>query len=179
MKNCSNKNCTQVNPQVLNEFTKDSRNSDGLQSQCKTCKYASNKKWESANPEKILAYNKSAERIARHKETTYAWRARNKDKYNAYMRQKNKEAYPEARFQRYGVTKEWYEKTLEEQNHSCAICKKPNQSTKRSLAVDHEHSSGKIRGIVCYNCNRALHAFDNVDLYALIMEYLKKHKEAA
>lgn len=61
--------------------------------------------------------------------------------------------------------------------YASAICKKPNKSKKRCLAVDHHHATGKVRGIVCYNCNRALHAFDNLDLYNSIMAYLKKHME--
>ncbi len=176
MKTCSNKKCSIIGPQSKSNFTKDNRNSDGLQSQCKTCKYAINKAWEIANKDKILAYEKTPGRIARHKETTYAWRARNKEKYNAYMRQKNREAYPWARFKRYGITKEWFDSTLAEQDHKCAICRKPNVSKKRCLAVDHHHASGKVRGILCYNCNRLLHAFDNLDLFNSIMAYLKKHK---
>jgi hypothetical protein len=134
----------------LTEFFKDAGLKDGRANTCKVCKQTS----------------------------TYEWRDKNKDKYNEYMRQKNKEAYPEARFQRYGITKEGYEKTLLEQDSKCAICKKPNLSKKRALAVDHHHGSNKIRGIICYNCNRALHAFDDLDLFNAIMAYLKKHQES-
>jgi len=128
----------------LTEFFKDKGLKDGHANTCKKCK----------------------------QEKTYAWRERNKDKYNAYMRQKNKEVYPEARFKRYEVTKQWYEQTLKDQNHVCAICKKSNKSKKRTFAVDHNDSTSLVRGIVCYNCNRALHAFDNLKLLEQIIKYL-------
>ncbi len=137
-------------------------------------KSCSNKKrWESCNQDRIKAYERSPERIARHKETTYAWREKNKDKYNEYMRKKNKEAYPEARFVRYGVTKEWYDDTLVIQDHKCAICRKPNPSKKRAVVVDHCHASGKIRGILCYGCNRLMVLLDDEELLAKAVAYKK------
>lgn len=108
---------------------------------------------------------------------TYEWREKNKDKYNTYMRERNKYHYPDYRLLRYGKTKEWFDKTIEEQDYKCAICHKVNTSKKRTLAVDHCHKTGKVRGIICYNCNRLLHAFDNLDLYNSIKAYLKKHEE--
>lgn len=134
---------------LFDKFFKDKALSDGHANICKECK--------------------------QHK--TYLWREKNKDKYNEYMRERNKFYYKDYRLLRYGKTNEWFQLTLIEQGHTCAICKKPNSSTKRSLAVDHNHLTGKVRGIVCYNCNRALHAFDNIDLYNSIMLYLSKHKE--
>jgi hypothetical protein len=65
-----------------------------------------------------------------------------------------------ARF--YGVTFEWYQETLVKQNYSCAICKKhQDQNTTRqgkplALAVDHCHSTGVVRGLLCNNCNREI-----------------------
>lgn len=58
---------------------------------------------------------------------------------------------------RYGVTLDWYEAKLKEQKGLCAICGKPEtKSTKGKvyrLAVDHCHDSGKVRGLLCMNCN--------------------------
>lgn len=107
----------------------------------------------------------------------YAWRENNKDKYNSYMRERNKHHYPEYRLKRYGKTDEWFKSTLADQGNGCAICKKKNPSKKRSLAVDHNHLTGRVRGILCYNCNRLLYAFDNVDLFDKILEYILKHKD--
>lgn len=109
---------------------------------------------------------------------TYAWRKANQDYYNKSMSEYQK-AHPRQRDdcdlkRKYGVSIKWFDDTLAEQDHKCAICRKPNPSTKRRLAVDHHHASGRVRGIVCYNCNRMLHAFDDSDLYNKIMAYLKR-----
>jgi predicted transcriptional regulator YheO len=63
---------------------------------------------------------------------------------------------------KYGISLEEYEIRLQEQDSVCAICGQPetrkDHRTKqiRSLAVDHNHSTGKIRGLLCTNCNTTL-----------------------
>lgn len=136
-----------------NEFYKDAGMPDGYRADCKTCK---NKK-------------------------TAEWREKNKEYYNKSMRDYRAKQDPNDRRDVdlkcwFGLPYGWYKSTLDKQGNVCAICKKPNKSTKRCLAVDHHHESGRVRGIVCYNCNRLLHAFDNLDLYNSIMAYLKKHE---
>lgn len=54
---------------------------------------------------------------------------------------------------KYGVTLKWYTKKLKEQGGVCYICKIPSKNT---LAVDHNHSTGEARGLLCSNCNTAL-----------------------
>jgi len=69
---------------------------------------------------------------------------------------------------------------LEQQNHACKICKqegfvigKNNHTAK--LAVDHCHDSGKIRGLLCHNCNRGLGLFkDSVHLLEASIKYLEE-----
>lgn len=112
---------------------------------------------------------------------TAIWREKNKEYYNKSMRD-YQAAHPLQRDdcdlkRKYGKSRQWYDETLKSQNNVCAICAKPNTSSKRRLAVDHHHISGKVRGIICYNCNRALHAFDDLDLFNKIMLYLSKHSE--
>jgi hypothetical protein len=53
-----------------------------------------------------------------------------------------------------GLTIEDYEKILAAQGGGCAICER--KPSKRHLDVDHDHSSGKFRGLLCSNCNQAL-----------------------
>jgi len=75
---------------------------------------------------------------------------------------------------KYGMTHEDYEKMLSSQNHRCAICgKNESCSAKRRLHVDHDHSTGKIRGLLCSNCNTVLaHAKDSTQTLELAIKYL-------
>jgi hypothetical protein len=82
----------------------------------------------------------------------------------------------------YGVTLAWYEQRLAEQGNACAVCKKDaSQNTVRQgkvlrLSVDHCHETGKIRGLLCNNCNRAIGLLgDCGDTLKSAIAYLEKH----
>ena len=53
-----------------------------------------------------------------------------------------------------GVTDEDYARMLDAQGGGCAICGNPPRS--RRLHVDHDHRTGKVRGLLCFRCNRGL-----------------------
>jgi len=55
---------------------------------------------------------------------------------------------------RYGITLADYKRMLKEQKNGCAICGKPNKNCKRGLQVDHNHRTGRVRGLLCLYCNR-------------------------
>lgn len=75
---------------------------------------------------------------------------------------------------KYGITLTDYDKMFEDQSGLCAICHKPETTGKR-LAVDHCHSSGKIRGLLCSNCNRGIgHLQDSVEILNSAIEYLRR-----
>ena len=61
---------------------------------------------------------------------------------------------------KYGLTPEQYEDMHERQNGQCASCGEPergrNQYGPLRLAVDHDHATGVVRGLLCMRCNRAL-----------------------
>ncbi len=46
-----------------------------------------------------------------------------------------------------------YKKLLEKQANVCAICKKTPEDNGKALAVDHDHKTNRIRGLLCYFCN--------------------------
>jgi hypothetical protein len=78
-----------------------------------------------------------------------------------------------ANFSTYGITDQQYREMLVEQNGKCAICKKP--PTDRRLAVDHCHTTGKVRGLLCMKCNTGLgHFEDNLKFLEEAQEYLRK-----
>lgn len=56
----------------------------------------------------------------------------------------------------YGITPEQYEELLEKQNYCCAVCERHQDEFPRRLAVDHNHITREIRGLLCTHCNRHL-----------------------
>lgn len=62
---------------------------------------------------------------------------------------------------RYGLSKEEYNKLLDQFEHRCAICDVEASKLKKGLCVDHDHTTGKIRGLLCDRCNRGLGMFQD------------------
>jgi hypothetical protein len=78
----------------------------------------------------------------------------------------------------YGITAEEYDKMLEEQLGKCAICQADQKENRgHTLAVDHCHKSGVVRGLLCHTCNRAIGMLgDSVLRISKALEYLSKHE---
>ena len=57
------------------------------------------------------------------------------------------------------VTKELLINTLKKQNNCCAICRIPQDQLKKRLSIDHNHKTGKFRGLLCDRCNRVIGDF--------------------
>lgn len=73
---------------------------------------------------------------------------------------------------RYGLTEEQYNAILTEQEGKCGICRRY-----RKLSVDHDHKTGKNRGLLCSNCNSGLGLFEeNLNVLNCAKVYLTKHK---
>ena len=79
----------------------------------------------------------------------------------------------------YGITKEEFEELLINQNHCCAICNNPFGKTQRTgPQIDHDHKTGLVRGILCYNCNLGLgHLKDNPENLLKAALYLIREVE--
>lgn len=76
----------------------------------------------------------------------------------------------QARFQ---MSPEEYDALLQAQQSTCAICLEPCQSGRR-LAVDHDHETGAIRGLLCNACNRGLGCYrDRPELLLRAIAYLE------
>jgi hypothetical protein len=72
----------------------------------------------------------------------------------------------------YGISLPHYEGLLHAQEGRCAICGRPPRG-KRPLNVDHDHDSGRVRGLLCGNCNRAIGLLDeNPELFDRAKEYV-------
>jgi hypothetical protein len=77
---------------------------------------------------------------------------------------------------RYGITIEEYDLLVQAQNGRCAICGTTNPGGRKvRFCVDHDHITGKIRGLLCSPCNRALGGFhDDPQLLRVAINYLIK-----
>lgn len=127
----------------------------------------------------------------------FVWRERasdghitkgDRDTKNAYMRDYNrsrphilKDKYLK---RHYGIGVAEYETLYADQNGTCAICGKPETAADKSgriflLAVDHDHSTGAVRGLLCSNHNRGLGLFsDSADQLRAAIAYLECHAPA-
>lgn len=136
-------------------------------SQCIDCTKQKNKDSYARTIEKRLAYRKSyyknnKEHVLR-RQKEYA--DQNKDRKRDLVYQKT-----------YGLTLDGYLKMATAQNYSCAICDTHQNSLEKRLSVDHNHTTGKIRSLLCHGCNTAIGlAKENIDLLERMIDYLKEH----
>ena len=72
----------------------------------------------------------------------------------------------------YGITASDYQALYDFQGGTCALCQRATGKTKR-LAVDHNHATGQVRGLLCGTCNKILgHAMDDIEFFVRGVEYL-------
>jgi len=75
---------------------------------------------------------------------------------------------------KYGISQEEYDDLLARQDGGCAICGSREDTKDYRLPVDHNHETGKIRGLLCHRCNLAIGQFqDDVDLLRKAIKYLE------
>ncbi len=75
----------------------------------------------------------------------------------------------------FGLTPAGYEAQLASQGGVCELCKRP--PTKKRLAVDHDHDTGKRRGLLCGSCNTALGCFqDSPESLRAAANYLERYQ---
>ena len=104
-----------------------------------------------------------------HDISTTAWRKKNKirdaAKHKDYILRKD-----------FGITLEEYNIMLKQQDNKCLICKTIKCKSGRAFAVDHDHITNKIRGLLCSNCNHLLgKAQDDVEILSEAIKYLNKY----
>lgn len=76
---------------------------------------------------------------------------------------------------KYGITPGQYEELLATQNNCCAICNKHESEENRRLAVDHNHKTGEIRGLLCTYCNhRIVGKWTDGNLLRKIADYVEQ-----
>lgn len=86
------------------------------------------------------------------KEDSLFWK--NKTRFNGLHSQCIVCMKARARLRKYGMLKDEHTLLLEKQNYSCAICRASDDDN--PLVVDHDHATGKVRGLLCGSCNTGI-----------------------
>lgn len=167
--------------------TKNPNYKDGIYLRCKKCchdkrirQYQKNRvsaiaysaKWKKENRERINLH--IAQDKINNREKYVKWR---KDYYERNKIKINSRAI--CRYHSIDINS--YESMFEFQNSQCAICGKEETRIRRGkvmrLCVDHDHATGKIRALLCHDCNSGLGKFyDCPDLLTKAAIYLMDHK---
>lgn len=94
-----------------------------------------------------------------------AWKRANPEKRAKYRRSNNLK-------RKFGISVEEYDRRFKEQGGGCAVC---GRTDKRRLAVDHDHKTERVRGLLCVRCNIALgNVQDDTEVLRLLIEYLER-----
>jgi hypothetical protein len=147
---------------IEESFSRNKRARDGRQAWCKSCHGASVVESQRKHRD---AYN------ARQR----AWTEKNRKQVRSLHRDKHLQRI-------FGLTPDEYDRMLAEQGGVCAICKQPETKFLNgritNLVIDHNHSTGHIRGLLCDRCNRMIgYSQDNDWLLRNAAEYLVSHRQ--
>ena len=94
---------------------------------------------------------------------------RQKNPYNPKRDKNNKLKYA------YGIDLVIYNEILKNQNNKCAICGTESTGKRKNFSVDHCHKTGKVRGLLCSNCNAGIgNLRDDITLLEKAIWYLKQ-----
>lgn len=82
----------------------------------------------------------------------------------------------------FGMTAEDYAQMVAVQGGTCAICRRPETAVRngrvKALAVDHDHATGKVRGLLCLRCNKAIGLLrEEIPLFYSAIAYLERYKQ--
>ncbi len=117
---------------LLTSFYPDKTVKSGLRASCIKCELIRTGEWKKLNSESLKLYNKKSYEQNKHK------------KMDRRLKRE------------YGITLKEREQLFLSQSCACAICKTPEFELPVALAVDHNHLTGQVRGLLCRKCNMAL-----------------------
>jgi hypothetical protein len=151
--------CTKCNTNKdASKFHKDKKKVSGLTSWCKECR----------NTARAGHYWKDPE-AGRNRTKEYRSSLTKEQRYLQNRNTKLKQAY--------GISHADYVEMLEKQNYKCACCGITNKyAGVKGLVVDHNHTTGEIRELLCSQCNTALGLLkENEEVVSNMLEYIRKH----
>lgn len=127
------------------------------------------RKWRAEHPEAVRDYSRKYYNEHREASRKYAHEYYRRPGPKEARRGYNHEGHLK---HRYGLSAEMYNALLATQGGGCAIC--GQTKTRRRLDVDHNHITGKVRGLLCGKCNRAIsQAEDNPERLMRMADYLR------
>ena len=123
--------------------------------------------------DKIKAKEYGKEYREKHKEKNKLYQLEYQKLNKDRLQQQKKDYYKAKRLDKYGILQADFDNALESQKDSCAICNVEFSDVSR-IFVDHCHTTGKVRGLVCFHCNTGLgHFKDSAELLQKAKEYLE------
>jgi len=142
--------------------------------------------WRIKHTANVKAYN-AAYRATHLKDTARvkvynaAYRATHPKKKAPSIKSASKRGRPRApdaiawyRHKKYGLTREAFTAIFQTQNSCCAICGNELELWSAHSHIDHDHKTGRVRGILCHHCNIGLGNFrDNSTSLAAVITYLE------
>ena len=142
-------------------------------------------RYRAKHPEKIKQYKQ--ENTEALKEANKEYRQKNKWKISeAYLKYRTSDKYVRTRVnshlkRTYGITLIQYQEMLDAQGGVCKICKllkiRKSATDLTPLFVDHCHTTGKVRGLLCSQCNSGLGMFEeNINYFVEAINYIKENQ---
>jgi hypothetical protein len=149
---------------------------------CLPCAARRMKAYRQAHPERVKASQrksckKNAEAIRIRANKWYRDNHARALKYWADRRKNNPEAILDGKLKAaFGISFKHYQAMLESQDSKCAICGVPANELRKKLAVDHCHTTNKVRALLCHNCNVGLGNFKhNTKILTKAIDYIYEH----
>jgi hypothetical protein len=151
----------------ISDFPKAKQNKSGYRGQCKTCCKAWMAGYYERNREKAAVAGRESYKRNRERKlyTSRRWSEQNPDRVKDNLLKYS-----------FGIGLDDYQRMLSEQDGKCAICR-TDSNRGRAFAVDHDHATGEIRGLLCSDCNTGIGLLkDEPELLAKAIQYLQSHK---
>ena len=149
-----------ITKSVVNFYTEKKMN-DGYNSWCKKCHQLNANNWNKKNRKRHKVNSKRHQKTERYKKT----------RRNQSLKE------------RYGITQKDFEQMEKNQKGLCAICGNPETMVRdgklMNLSVDHNHITGKVRGLLCRMCNHKLGHLENIDFVLRAKQYLADYDDGS
>lgn len=169
----------------LIEFSKSDRYRDGVRNNCRACAVRKSTEWARLNPDRTKDRKKrwtenNRESVRKSSRERYA-RDAVKRRASAQQRRATPEGKETRRWEwikrKYGLSKDQWNALFDSQGQRCGCCSTSEPGHKRGWHVDHNHTTGQVRGIVCGNCNTMLGcAKESPDNLLAGIAYLDRHR---